>query len=398
MLTVVGALVFARAVPSASPSYGPSCSSRNIMCRTGRGPIFDSTLGLTEALWVGPEIRGIYVGSPAIVKTADGPVVASHDFFGMSTLDTTTQVLIDRTGHGDGPLSQWEYAGNVSAMYWGTLFAHPDPARTHELYLLGVSGADKSPSRDIVISKSTDFGVNWTTPVSLFRASEKDGSYHCAPTPALFASDGRLYRAFETTIKGGRGRQALIISTAEPVTGRTDLLDPTTWIKSSSVDPGPNEDASLFALGWNRTAKWSWEEGNAVESPNGEILNLIRIDGQTNQNNTQNKAAVLRLSKDGRTLSFDKMINFPSCSSKFVIRRDPVTKLYLTLSNDATPSAIAQDTVFARNHLVLAASADLYHWDTCYVVLMDDTGTNEPHRMHAHHKYDRSDDIPLFTK
>ena len=52
-----------------------------------------------------------------------------------------------------------------------------------------------------------------------------------------------------------------------------------------------------------------------------------------------------------------------------------IIREYLTLSTDATPSAIAQDTVFARNHLVLAASADLYHWDTCYVVLMDDTGT-----------------------
>ena len=357
-------------------SPGPSCASRNIVCRVGRGPILDSTLGLTEALWIGPEIRGIYVGSPAIVKTANGPIVASHDFFGASTLDTTTQVLIDRTGHGDGPLSRWEYAGNVSSMYWGTLFAHPSPSRNNELYLLGVSGGDASSSRDIVISQSTDLGTSWTKPVSLFRASMKDGSFHCAPTPALVASDGRLYRAFETTIKGGHhGLQAFIISTAAPVTNGTNLLDPQTWIKSSSVNPGPVEDASLFALGWNKSAKWTWEEGNAVESPSGQIFNMIRIDGQTNQNNTQNKAAVLRLSKDGRTLTFDRMINFPSCSSKFVIRRDPVSKLYLTLSTDATPSAIAQDTVFARNHLVLAASADLYHWDTCYVVLMDDTGT-----------------------
>ena len=362
--------------PSIQHAFGPSCASRNILCRVGRGPISDSTLGLTEALWIGPEIRGIYVGSPAIVKMADGPVVASHDFFGASTLDTTTQILIDRTGHGDGPLSRWEYAGNVSAMYWGTLFAHPSPARKQELYLLGVSGGDASFSRDIVISQSTDLGTSWTTPVTLFSASKKDGSYHCAPTPALVASNGRLYRAFETATEGRRhGLQAFIISTAAPVTNRTNLLDPQTWIKSSYVDPGPVEDASLFALGWNKSTKWSWEEGNAVESPSGQIFNLIRIDGQTSQNNTQNKAAVLQLSKDGRTLSFDRMINFPSCSSKFVIRRDPISKLYLTLSTDATPSAIAQNTVFARNHLVLAASADLYLWDTCYVVLMDDTGT-----------------------
>jgi hypothetical protein len=124
-----------------------------------------------------------------------------------------------------------------------------------------------------------------------------------------------------------------------------------------------------------------------VQGPDGDILIVIRIDGQTNQSDTQNKAGVLRLDtraagRGGRlgwrttatTLSFVRMIDFPACSSKFVIRRDPLSKLYFTLTTDVTDLAIAQDTVFARNHLVLAVSADLYNWETCTVVLMDDTG------------------------
>ena len=68
------------------------------------------------------------------------------------------------------------------------------------------------------------------------------------------------------------------------------------------------------------------------------------------------------------------MIEFPACSSKFTIRRDPSSGLFITLSTDVTASAVAQNTVFARNHLVLAVSANLYDWSTCSTLLMDDTG------------------------
>jgi hypothetical protein len=167
---------------------------------------------------------------------------------------------------------------------------------------------------------------------------------------------------------------ALIISTVSPVTAETDLLDPTTWKASSSVAPwGKDAMTSMAVLGFSNP-HWSWEEGNAVELANGSIVNVIRIDGQSNASGTQNVAAVMILDKDGSVLVFDRMIRFPACSSKFVIRRDPKSGLFFTLSTDVTSTAIAQNTVFARNHLVLAVSADIYKWETCTVVLMDDTG------------------------
>ena len=61
-------------------------------------------------------------------------------------------------------------------------------------------------------------------------------------------------------------------------------------------------------------------------------------------------------------------------SLQFVIRRDLASGLFFTLSTDVTETALAQNTVFARNHLVLAVSADIYTWNTCAVLLMDDTG------------------------
>ncbi len=57
--------------------------------------------------------------------------------------------------------------------------------------------------------------------------------------------------------------------------------------------------------------------------------------------------------------------------TKFNIRRDAVTGVYLTLSNpNATPSLGA----VARNRLVLCASADLRHWRECLLLIEDDSG------------------------
>ena len=59
------------------------------------------------------------------------------------------------------------------------------------------------------------------------RASNHSGTFHCAPTPALVAADGRLYRAFESSEADAfKGMAALIISTIKPVTKTTNLTDP----------------------------------------------------------------------------------------------------------------------------------------------------------------------------
>ena len=160
-----GSAVASMKTDDASSTTGPSCASQGIECKVGGGLIRDSKLGLTEAVWVGPETRGIYVGSPSVWKTAAGPVVASHDFFGRSTLGSTVQVLIDRSGKGDNG-SIWEPAGNVTGMYWANIFAHP--AIPSELLLLGVSSGEPHTKRSIVISRSTDFAATWSKPSVLF--------------------------------------------------------------------------------------------------------------------------------------------------------------------------------------------------------------------------------------
>ena len=111
------------------------------------------------------------------------------------------------------------------------------------------------------------------------------------------------------------------------------------------------------------------------------MYNVLRIDGQTNA--THNKAAVLRMERPSASaagaapvLAFDRMIDFPCTSSKFVIRADPNSRSLLSLSTDVSPEAVAIGAVGARNHLSLVVSKphSVHDWQACAVLLIDDSG------------------------
>lgn len=237
-------------------------------------------------------------------------------------------------------------------------------------YLIGTTGTDQSFGvycRDAVIYKTTDGGSTWSSPAVLFKCSG-NMTYHTAPTPVLVDSTGRLRRAYE--VNGVQG--AVLVSTKEPYTRATDLLNPETWEQSQAL---LWNKSAMVPASWGKST-FVWEEGNAVEGPNGEIYDILRIDGQTAT--AHNKAAITQLDLATNQLKFVKMIDFPSCPSKFVIRRDPDTKNYYTLSTDVTPEAVAIDTIYARNHLTLSVSNDLFNWQFCDTLLTDDTGFEPP--------------------
>jgi hypothetical protein len=393
----------------------------------------DSTLGLTEVVWVGPENRKVYVGSPSVWRTANGSCLASHDYFGVTTISNTVQVFADHSGGPcEGLTSKWTYVGNVSGMYWANIFQQPHGGgffTGESIYLLGVDSGDHAISRSITITRSDDYGVTWTKPSKLFASSSPNCSYHTAPTPTLVADDGRLYRAFEVTTGAG-GLHSVMIRTTAPVhvnrhanqavTPLIDLLSPGSW-EISTPAPFPPKP-----IDWDPAGHFSWEEGNAVQTPEGGLVIILRIDGQTNV--TYNKAAIVTIVPDQNqsrlaststststsastatfgTAVFDRMIDFPSTTSKFVIRRQPpaarvliapatdaagaavrepastdttgakqrsAERLYYSLVNDVTTGAAQRDLVYARNHLSLAVSADMYNWTVCATLLTDDTG------------------------
>jgi len=284
-----------------------------------------------------PAYTADYIGDPSIAVLPDGRYVASHSFFGGGARRGTTRVFVSEDRG-----ASWRLASEVPRQWFSTLFVHRS-----RLYLMGVG----EPGSSIVIRRSDDGGRSWTTPrdarTGLLRT---DRSYHAAPTPVLHAA-GRLWRGMER--REGRGGwprhfRAFVISAPEDA----DLLLADNWICTNALGPTPD---------WPDPEYRGWLEGNAVRSPSGEILDILRIDSWLG-----GTAAILHISPDGRTARFDPrrdFVAFPGGAKKFTIRYDPVSRLYWTLTNPVDENDRGGRGAGAvRNTLTLVCSVDLRHW------------------------------------
>ena len=170
--------------------------------------------------------------------------------------------------------------------------------------------------------------------------------------------NGRIWRAMEDIgAGGGWGKQfrAFMMSAPE----HADLLKAASWTSSNALARSPD---------WLDGDFGGWLEGNAVVTPDGGIVDMLRVDTSHGE-----KAAMVHISADGATATFDPakdFIDFPGGAKKFTIRYDPLTKLYWTLANfipadfegAARPGAI-------RNTLALTSSPDLRNWKVNAIVL-----------------------------
>ncbi|MEM7539563.1 MAG: sialidase family protein [Chloroflexota bacterium] len=302
-----------------------------------------------------------YLGSPSIARLPNGDLIATHDYFGPKcprnheNEEHLTSVYLS---HDDG--AQWQNISHIANAYWSSLFVHRET-----LYLLGVSQQYGS----IVIRRSDDGGYTWTHPADeqsglLFRGGpyRQAPNYHCAPVPVV-EHNGRLYRAFEdcTPNVWGSGFCALVISAAADA----DLLNSTSWTMSNKLAYDP----AWTPTSWGEVERPGWLEGNIVVTPSSELWNILRFNSKP----AVEKAAIVNVSADGRHLSFDPkcgFIDFLGGMSKFTIRRDETTGLYLTISNNNTDPANARQ----RNVLSLHRSKDLLQWDHAATLLEDDSG------------------------
>ncbi|MBC7695797.1 MAG: exo-alpha-sialidase, partial [Burkholderiales bacterium] len=143
-----------------------------------------------------------------------------------------------------------------------------------------------------------------------------------------------------------------------------DLLNADNWTSTAPLLYDPTYLAGKFK---------GWLEGNAVLSPQGDILDILRVDDQTS---LDEKAAIVRISDDGKTGTFDPasgFIKFPGGSKKFTIRYDSLSKRYWTLSN-IIPKALKElskgkNPASLRNNLVLMSSSDLNNWQPHEIIL-----------------------------
>ncbi len=287
-----------------------------------------------------PASSHVFLGSPGIALLPDGSYLAKCDLFGPGTDDQhsgTTPVFASRDRG-----RTWAHLADVHGMYWASVFVHGGA-----VYLLGVT----HEYGQIVICRSDDGGHTWTTPADaqtgLLRA---DGQFHCAPVPVV-EHNGRVWRAFEQrdpTTGWAEHFRAFVMSA--PV--GADLLRADSWTSSA---PRTQDHA------WNNGDFGGWLEGNAVVTPDGGIADVLRVAVRA----APEKAAIVHISADGRTTTFDPVrdiIDFPGGATKFTIRFDPRTRLYWSLANAIPPTYAGGDPGSTRNTLALISSPDLRAW------------------------------------
>ena len=312
----------------------------------------DSTLGLTEIAW-SFEPAQIYLGSPSILRLSNGDILASADRFGIGFQTRRNASIYLSTDDG----ATWTFQSWVLDQYWSNLFQLN--VTSNDVYLLGTATDGPAPLK---ISKSTDQGKSWKQTTTIHGGIKSNQSYETGPTPALI-HNGVVYRAVERLappFRWGTDYQAVVMY----ANVSSNLLDADSWTISKSLP---------FNLSWIPT-DWSpqpqtpgYLEGNMVVGPDGGIVNVLRFNTRPYSGN---KAIILRFDSASNQFQFDSIVTLPGGHTKFVIRQDSKTGMYVTLSNPNTiPNATDQ-----RNILALCTSTDLRTWKERKVLLNDDTG------------------------
>lgn len=296
-----------------------------------------------------------YLGSPSLVTLPNGDYVASHDFFGPKSSEWQQATSRIYTSNNKG--KTWRLLTEIQGAFWSSLFVHRG-----ELYFLG-------PDRHhgtVLIRKSLDGGKTWTQPTNRENGVILTGEFHCAPMPVV-EYKGRLWRPMETAhgpiLQWGKRYGAMVMSA--PVDA--DLLNAKSWQASAPI---------LYDSTYNNGDFGGWLEGNFVVDPQGKMWNMLRVG---NRKSWDEKAAMVGIAPDGKTLDFDPktgFIPFDGGSKKFVIKYDTTSGKYYTLANVVRDKYRKQfpnkNPSNVRNTLVLKSSKDLINWKEEKTILQHD--------------------------
>lgn len=292
---------------------------------------------------------GLYIGSPSICILPDGSYLASHDLFGPKSGEHALPK--GRIYRSSNKGATWQLQAELSGYFWQGLFVHREA-----VYAMGTL----SHHGPLVIRRSSDKGKTWTNPSGPSHGVISGGMWHTAPMPVV-EHRGRLWRAVEDAGNGtkwGERYQACVAS----VPADANLLEARNWTISNPL----KRDAS-----WLEGRFGGWLEGNAVVDPQGNIVDMLRVDVP----DLPEKAALVKISKSGKVSTFapDKgFIDFPGGAKKFSVRRDPSGAGYWTLSTITPPEMAAKggsNPGGIRNTLALMYSKDLMEWEIRTILL-----------------------------
>jgi hypothetical protein len=294
-----------------------------------------------------PKSAEKYIGSPSICILPNGDYIASHDEFGPKSTEYKSAItnIFKSTDKGN----TWERIARINGQFWSNLFVHNEV-----LYIMGTN----KHHGNLVIRKSLDGGKTWTVPYDNKNGLLLEGEYHTAPVPVV-VHKGRIWRAVEyataKTTKWGERYSAMVVSA--PV--NADLLNAKSWRRSNHL---PFEASYL-----NGEFK-AWLEGNVVQTPNGKIVNILRVHAPNSQ---EEYCAIVDVAKNGKKMSFNpsNFFKMPGAAKKFTIRWDEKTKKYWSLINYVPEEFSYIRTDRVRNTLALVLSKDLHEWEIGEILL-----------------------------
>ncbi len=313
-----------------------------ILALTGCSPKSEISPPPGVVVTYSPPSSGIYTGSPSLAILPDGSYLASHDEYGPNSTEHTEAItrIFKSTDKGE----TWKQISTIKYQYWSNLFVHKGA-----LYILGT----RNQTGFMSIRRSDDGGVTWTEPVDdKSGLLYSDSKYHCAPMPVI-EHNGRLYRAFEERRDlNGWGESFLAFVISAPVDA--DLLNAASWTSTERIPFNPEWPGNGYL------------EGNAVFTPEGNLLNILRHDSKNG-----GSATVIHINPDGSS-QFDpakNIISFPGGSKKFVIRFDPESGYYWSLSNWIQEKYRTPTPSMVRNTQTLIRSKDLLNWEIRSIIL-----------------------------
>jgi len=295
-----------------------------------------------------PASTETYIASPSICILPNGDYIASNDYFGPGSTEYSKALTSVFKSSDRG--RSWKKISDINGQFWSNLFVHNDL-----LYIMGTW----NHNGNFIIRCSEDGGISWSNPVDNKTGLLLKGEYHTAPMPVVI-HNGRLWRAIEHPVTDNQSMLTHLCPMVISASVDADLLNADSWTASNYLP----FDSTYLDGKFN-----NWLEGNAVVTPEGNMVNILRV---ATSEKGRELAAMVKISEDGSNVTFDPatgFMDFVGGATKFSIRYDPKSGLYWAITNMVDDIFSGMDAAVVRNKLVLKSSTDLKNWSVNKVLL-----------------------------